>query len=376
MFKNYFTLIAFVIFSGNCLSIKAQTQPLNIVTTAVPFLRILPDARGGGMGDIGVATSPDANSSFWNVAKTPFATSNGAIAVNYTPWLRGSNIKDIYLASVAGYYQLDDRQAITGSFRYFSLGSIQFTDEMGNNLNSYRPNEYSFSAGYSRKLSEKLAVGIALRYIHSNLASGTLNGQSYKAGSSVAGDISVFHDGTSGMTKSGFNWGATVTNLGSKISYTSNADEKNYIPANLGLGVAYTKIIDEDTKISFGLDVNKLLVPTPPKLSGSSTSADSMAIINYRNKGVISGVFNSFDDIKGQISGGAEFTYQHLALRAGYFYEAPSKGDRKYFTVGAGINLSMFAFDFSYLIPTGSTIANSPLQNTVKTSLLFNLTKK
>lgn len=376
MLKNYFTLISFIILSGKIINVAAQTKSLNIVTTAVPFLRISPDARAGGMGDVGVAISADANASFWNTAKLPFADKKAGIGVSYIPWLRGSNIKDIYLTSLAGYYQLDNTQAISGSLKYFSLGNIQFTDEMGNDLSSYRPKEFAIDAGYSRKLSEKLGLGIALRYIHSSLANGSYNGQTYKAGSAVAGDISLFHDGTTGMSRSGLNWGISITNLGSKISYTSDADQKNFLPTNLGLGVAYTNIIDEETSITFGIEANKLLVTKPPQLSGSSTSSDSVAIATYRRKGVLSSVFNSFNNISGQIAVGAEFTYQVLSIRGGYSYEPPSEGNRRSFTLGAGVKFSVFGLNFSYLIPTGSTIANSPLQNTLRTSLLFDLNKK
>ena len=374
MFKNYFTLIAIVIFTGKFINVEAQTKPLNIVTTAVPFLRISPDARAGGMGDVGIATSPDANSSFWNIAKTPFAKNKAAIGVTYTPWLRNLGLRDVYLTSLAGYYQLDETQSISSSLKYFSLGDIQFNDEMGNDLNSYRPREFSFDAGYSRKLSDKLALGIAVRYIHSNLANGSYGGQTYKAASAVAADISLFHDGTSGMTSSGLNWGLTVTNLGSKISYTNDANRKDYLPANMGLGVAYTKVYNEDTKLTLGIDVNKLLVPIPPQLSGSNTSADSAAISNYRNKGVLNSVFNSFNAGPGQLAAGAEIMFQNLlVLRTGYFYESPKYGDRRFFTVGAGLNMQRVTTNFSFLIPSGNNSARSPLQNTLRIGLAINL---
>ena len=376
MYKNYFTLILFIFFSVSFISVNAQTKPLNIVTTAVPFLRIPSDARSGGMGDVGIATSPDANASLLNNSKTPFANNKGGIGFTYTPWLRGLGLQDVYLGTVAGYYQLDETQAISGSLKYFSLGNIQFTDEMGNNLNSTRPNEYSFDAGYSRKLSDKLALGIALRYIHSNLASGSYNGQSYKAASAVAGDISLFHDGTSGMSTSGLNWGVTITNLGSKISYTNDANRKDYLPANLGVGLAYTKVFSEDSKVTFALDVNKLLVPTPPQLSGSGTSSDSTAIANYRSKGVINSVFNSFDDGPGQFAGGIEFMYQNqFALRGGYFHESEVKGGRKFFTAGVGLHYNMFGVNFSYVIPSGNYAVHSPLENTFHTTMTINFNK-
>jgi len=379
-------LIAMAILAGNAISVHAQTNSINVVTTAVPFLRISPDARSGGMGDVGIATTPDANSSFWNQAKIPFALSKAAIGVSYTPWLKGLGLNDVYLASLAGYYQLDETQAISASLRYFSLGNIQFTDALGNDLNSYRPREFGFDVGYSRKLSDKLGLGIALRYINSSLANGTYNGQSYKPGSAVAGDISLFHDGTgSDPNASGLNWGIALHNLGSKISYTNDATQKDYIPANLGIGVAYTKVFDETSKATFGLDINKLLVPTPPLITGN-TSTDLANIAKYRNTGVLSSWVSSFGDAPGgfseelrevQVSLGAEYMYNNqFAFRAGYFYEAPTKGNRQYFTIGAGINYNMYGLNFSYLIPSGGGVNRNPLANTIRFSLIFNLDKE
>ncbi len=384
--KQRLKLIALSIITIITLTANAQTNSINVVTTAVPFLRISPDARSGGMGDVGIATAPDANSSFWNQAKIPFALSKASIAVSYTPWLKGLGLTDVYLASVAGYYQLDENQAISSSLRYFSLGNIQFTDALGNDLSTYRPREFGFDVGYSRKLSDKLGLGIALRYINSSLASGTFNGQSYKAGSAVAGDISLFHDGTgSDPNASGLNWGITLHNLGSKISYTNDATQKDYIPANLGIGIAYTKVFDETSKATFALDINKLLVPTPPVITGN-TSTDSANVAKYRNKGVVSSWVSSFGDAPGggseelkevQVSLGAEYMYNNqFAFRAGYFYEAPTKGNRQYFTIGAGINYSMIGINLSYLIPSGGGVNRNPLANTVRFSLIFNLDKE
>ncbi|MEO6456031.1 MAG: type IX secretion system outer membrane channel protein PorV [Ginsengibacter sp.] len=380
-----FAALAFLI--GSSCTLIAQTNRINVVTSAVPFLRISPDARSGGMGDVGIATAPDANSSFWNQGKIPFAVSKAAIAVTYTPWLKGLDLNDVYLASLAGYYQLDELQSISGSMRYFSLGNIQFTDAYGNDLNTFRPREFSIDAGYARKLSDNLGLGIALRYINSSLASGTYGGQSYKPGSAVCADLSIFHDGTASHEDgSGFNWGATLTNLGTKISYSNDATQKDYIPANLGLGIAYTKVFDETSKATFALDVNKLLVPTPPLFSDAgSTAEDSIKLLKYHNQGVVSSWFSSFGDAPGgfaeevkefQVSVGAEYMYNNqFALRAGYFYEAPTKGDRKYFTLGVGLNYNMFGLNFSYLIPSGSGVNRNPLSNTLRFSLIFNLDK-
>ena len=380
-------LIALAICTVGIINANAQTvNSINVVTTAVPFLRISPDARSGGMGDIGIATAPDANSSFWNQAKIPFAVSKSAISVSYTPWLKGLGLSDVYLAAAAGYYQLDETQAISGSLRYFSLGNIQFTDAQGNDLSQGKPREFAIDAGYSRKLSDNLGLGISLKYINSSLASGSYGGGPvYKPGSAVAGDISLFHDGTGGNADgSGLNWGIALHNLGSKISYTNDATQKDYIPANLGIGIAYTKVFDETSKATFGLDLNKLLVPTPPVITGN-VSTDSANIAKYRNQGVLGSWVKSFTDAPGggseeikeiQFSLGAEYVYNNqFAFRAGYFYEAPTKGNRQYFTVGAGINYDVFGLNFSYLVPSGNGVNRNPLANTIRFSLIFNLDK-
>ena len=369
-------LTALVMLLGGAFSVaNAQTTTnINVVTTAVPFLRISPDARSGAMGDVGIATSADANSNFWNLAKTPFATNKAGVAATYTPWLKDLGLNDVYLASLAGYYKLDESQALSASVRYFSLGSIQFTDNLGNDISKFRPREFAVDLGYSRKLSSKLALGVALRYINSNLATGTINGSSYKAGSSVAGDLHLFHNGAK-ENGEGFNYGVTLSNLGAKISYTSDATQKDFIPANLGLGGAYTKVFDESNKLTFAIDINKLLVPTPPKVT------DSAGLANYRKTGVVSSWFKSFGDAPGKfseeiqeltLSAGAEYWYNNqFALRAGYFYEHPNKGNRKYFTVGAGLKYNMFGLNFSYLLPQGSGVNRNPLSNTLRFSLVF-----
>jgi hypothetical protein len=362
----------------------AQTQSINVVTTAVPFLRISPDARSGGMGDVGIATSPDANASFWNLAKIPFAQSKTSVSATYTPWLRGLGLNDVYLAALAGYYKLDDQQALASSIRYFSLGNIQFTDAAGNDWGSARPREFSIDLGYSRKLSDKLGLGVALRYINSNLTGGgVVNGSTnYKAGNAVAGDVSIFHNGTSDAS-GGWNWGVAVSNLGSKIAYTEDINNKDYIPANLGVGVAYTKVFDEDNRVQFAIDINKLLVPTPPlPTEPSDPTQDSVNLVKYRGYGVMQSWFQSFSDGGNEFkelmfSVGAEYSYQdQFMFRAGYFYEDKTKGNRKYFTLGAGIKYNVFGLNFSYLIPSGNGVNRNPLSNTLRFSLLFDLDKE
>ena len=370
-------IAAILLLSVFTINADAQANRLNVVTTAVPFLRISPDARTGGMGDLAMAISPDANSGFFNLAKIPFNESKGAIGVTYTPWLKDLGLNDVYLASLAGYYKFDELQAINGSIRYFSLGNIQFTDNLGNDLNRFNPREFGIDIGYSRKLSEKMGIGVSLKYIYSNLAGGTAtNGSNYKAGTAVAGDLGFYYDAKS-AGGSGWAFGAAMTNLGSKIAYTDNADQKDFIPANLGLGTTYTKVIDEQNKITFGLDINKLLVPTPP------AEGDQAALDAYRKKSVVGSWFSSFNDAPDgfseelkefQISIGGEYWYNNqFAFRAGYFYEDKTKGNRKYFTLGVGIKYNIFGLNFSYLLPSGSGVNRNPLSNTLRFSLLFDL---
>jgi hypothetical protein len=364
-----------MLLAGSATATKAQSDPINVVTSAVPFLRISPDARAGGMGDVGIATAADASSGFWNLAKTPFAKDKMSITASYTPWLSDLKLNDVYLASLAGYYQLDETQAISASLRYFSLGNIQFTDFSGNQLQSFRPREFAFDAGYSRKLSSKMGLGVALRYISSDLAGGSVNGVTYKKGTAIAGDIHWYYKGTN-AEGNGFDYGATLSNLGSKISYTSDASQKDYIPANLGLGMAYNKKFDADNKITFALDINKLMVPTPP------SATDSASLVDYRSKGVVSSWFSSFGDAgkdelkEATIAVGSEYWYKdQFAFRAGYFYENKIKGDRRYFTLGAGLKYNMMGLNFSYLLPTGSGVNRNPLSNTLRFSLVYNMGK-
>jgi len=365
-----------MLLAGSVTATQAQTNPINVVTSAVPFLRISPDARAGGMGDVGIATAADASSGFWNLAKTPFAKDKMSITASYTPWLSDLKLNDVYLASLAGYYQLDETQAISASLRYFSLGNIQFTDFSGNQLQSFRPREFAFDAGYARKLSSKMGLGVALRYISSDLAGGSVNGVTYKKGTAIAGDIHWYYKGTN-AEGNGFDYGATLSNLGSKIAYTSDANQKDYIPANLGLGMAYNKKFDADNKITFALDINKLMVPTPP------SATDSASLVDYRSKGVVSSWFSSFGDAgkdelkEATIAVGSEYWYKdQFAFRAGYFYENKIKGDRRYFTLGAGLKYNMMGLNFSYLLPTGSGVNRNPLSNTLRFSLVYNMESK
>lgn len=372
-----FFVMLFLTFSGPRLFAQDPPPRLNVVTTAVPFLRISPDARAGSMGELSLATAPDASSSYFNLGKVPFNTSVGGVNLTYTPWLK-KLVNDVYLASLSGYYKLADDEAISASFRYFSLGSIQLTDAFGNNLNSVNPREFGIDLAYSRKLSDRLGLGVGLKYIYSNLAQGVAG---YKAGNSVAGDLGLYYAGHSELGE-GWAFGAALTNLGAKIGYSDNADEKDFIPANLGVGTTYTKVFDESNKLSFGVDINKLLVPTPPQfVNDPPTGEDTARLEAYRNKAVIGSWFSSFGDAPDgfseelkefQISTGLEYTYNNqFAFRAGYFYENKYKGNRQYFTVGVGVKYNVFGLNFSYLAPSGSGISQNPLSNTLRFSLVF-----
>ena len=377
--KRKFQLLAF--FCGSLLganTVQSQTGSINIVSTAVPFLRISPDARAGGMGDMSIAATPDANAAFWNLAKIPFAKNRDAVAVNYTPWLKDLGLSDVYLASLAAYHKLSDESAISTSLRFFSLGNIQLTDFSGNILNNIRPSEFSVDLGYSRILNNKLSLGVAIRYINSRLVIGDVGtGVVYRAGTSVAGDVSLFYHGVD-ESGAGLNWGLSLSNLGAKIGYTNDARNKDFIPANLGVGVTYNFVMDENNRLMFGLDINKLLVPVVPPATGVYAT-DSASLANYRSTGVLASWFKSFNDGTNQLNSlqaslGAEYAYNdQFFVRAGYFYEDKSRGNRQYFSVGAGFSMDAFQVNLSYLVPSGSGITRNPLSNTIRVGLLFNI---
>ncbi|MBN9485382.1 MAG: hypothetical protein BGO70_02920 [Bacteroidetes bacterium 43-93] len=363
---------------------------VNTVTTAVPFLRISPDARSGAMGDVGIALSPDANAQYWNVAKLPFATKNYGISATYTPWLKDI-VPDIFLAYLSGYAKFGEKtpQTISASLRYFSLGEINYTDINAQSLGTGKPNEFSLDVGYSRQLSPYLSTGLSFRYIHSAIATGLAAGTTsidYKPGNAFAADLGIYYTKTKEIDefrKSNFSFGAVITNLGSKISYSSTRSD--FIPINLGLGAAYTYQMDEYNKLTFALDVNKLMVPTPQDSVGTMSNNMGELYHYIPNKSVASGVLGSFSDAPGgfseelrefQVSLGAEYWYQNqFAVRAGYFYEDKTKGDRKYFTCGLGVRYNIFNLNFAYLVPSGSGINRNPLSNTFRFSLMFEFDK-
>ncbi len=377
-----FSTILSLIFSFTILSqlnaqnsgiISGQDTSRRVITTAVPFLTIAPDPKSGAMGDVGVATAPDANSTYWNPAKLAFANQKAAVAFSFTPWLT-KYVDDMSLSYLTGFYKLDNNQALGLSMTYFDLGDIELTDGSGGSLGSFNPREFAISATYSRKLSEKFSLGISGRFIHSNLSGNITTSPTTdpKPGTSIAADIGIYHNSQITFMKkqSLLSYGASISNIGSKITYNS-ADEEDFIPTNLKLGGALSTFLDPYNKVTFALDFNKLLVPTPQP-DGSE-----------RDKGVLEGMFSSFGDAPNgfseelqeiMISTGLEYEYKEtFALRAGYFYENENKGNRQYFTFGAGFQVKKIEFNFSYLIPQ---FQDHPLAETLRFGMIVDLSPK
>ena len=350
-------------------------QEKNFISTGLPIILVAPDAISGGMGDVGAATTPDAYSAHWNNAKFAFIDGTAGAYTTYTPWLRKLMVGDMNLFYLAGYYRINSRSTAAASLTYFTLGDVDNTDIEGNKIMTMHPNEFTIDATYALKVTDNLSLGATGRFLRSDLTNGvTLTGDdntTTQAANSLAADIGLYYQQSIDETQD-FALGAFISNLGAKLSYSEDDNTKEFLPSNLRLGGRYTNKIDEYNKISVMLDLNKLLVPTPPLRDDTEAWAD------WRNTGVIAGALQSFNDAPGglqeelqeiQVSAGAEYWYSEtFAVRAGYFYEHANKGGRQYATVGVGIRYSYFSGDFSYLIPT-TTISTNSLANTVRVSI-------
>ena len=378
MIKNRLLAVisAIILLLPAAIPVSAQDGALRIPQTVVPFLTIAPDSRAGAMGDVGVATTPDIYSMHWNPAKYAFIDGKGGIGISYSPWLR-TLVPDINLAYLGGYYRLDDKQVLSATLLYSNLGDIPFTDNFGNEQLVFRANEFSLDAAYSRKLNEHLSAGIAFRFIYSNLTGGYTDGiTETKPGLSFASDISLYYVNTLDLfDKDGeISFGTNMSNIGTKMSYTDSRDP-DFIPMNLRLGTSYYLSMDNFNKIGLSLDLNKLLVPTPPIMD---IATGEILEGKDPNVAVPVAIFQSFIDAPGgfkeemneiTISAGLEYLYNNqFAIRGGYFHENASKGNRKYFTAGAGIMLNVFSLDFAYLMPLA---VNHPLARTLRFSLSF-----
>ncbi len=353
----------------------AQNDP-NVVTTAVPFLLISPDARAGGMADQGVATTPDANSVMWNTAKLTFIDKQSGLSLSYSPWLENL-VSDVNIATLAGYSKLNSRSAVTFNLRYFSLGDVTFrksAEELGY---KFAPNEFNLTGGYALKLSRRLSAGINIKYIRSQLTDGAANDgfTDTQPGNAVATDISAFYKSAQ-FDLSGkdayLTGGINIANIGGKIKYSDSQDQSQFLPANMRLGAGLHVDIDNYNSMSFSFETMKLLVPTQPIRVG-----DQIISGKDPNVGVVEGIFQSFTDSPDgesefqefTFSLGAEYWYKNqFAFRGGFFYEDEIKGNRQYATLGAGLKLEMASLDVSYLIPTSSQ-AFSPLSGTLRFSI-------
>lgn len=370
---------------------------LNTITTAVPFLMIAPDSRSGAMGDVGVALSPDAYSMHWNPAKMAFIDGEVVYGLSYAPWLR-QLVDDMNLAYVSSVRRLNDRQAYGVAMRYFSLGNITFTDDVGSMIRDFQPAELSLDGGFSQKFTDKFSGGFSARFIHSNLTGGTsVQGADSKPGISVAADLSMYYVNDRadwGNSDGIFSLGVNMSNLGAKMSYTETA-ARDFIPSNLRIGSAYEALLDDYNSITLSLDLNKLLVPTQPVYGFDSITGQYIASGQDPNVGVTTGLVQSFYDAPGivlfdedgtpevvpgsrwreevrEINIGTGFEYNFadvFAFRTGYFFEHFSKGNRQFITLGAGVKYTVFTVDFSYLI---STTQQNPLANTLRFSLSMN----
>ena len=367
-------------------SSKQLAGQQNVVTTMVPFLTITPDSRSGGMADVGVAISPDANSIHWNMSKLSFADKKSGLGISYAPWLR-SLVPDVQFSYLSAYNKVGKNGVIAGSFRYFSLGNINFTDFQGDPLGSFNPNEFALDGGYSTRLSDNFSVGVALRFIRSNIAGvRQLNGISTRPGIAGAGDINMYYTKKTEINDkpARVSFGANIQNIGSKMTYT-NREQRDFIPMNLKFGGALDLEIDDYNRVVFAADINKLLVPTRPFYLKKANGQDSTDANGNRvfiggdpNVPVIQGLFQSFSDAPGGFqeelreynwSIGVEYWYnKKFAARAGYFNEPETKGNRKYLTFGFGVRYKVIGIDAAYLVPFQQ---RHPLANQLRFSMLF-----
>lgn len=355
----------------------------NPVNTSVTSQMIAPDARAAGMGDVGVATDPDVNSQYWNPAKYPFCISRAGVSLNYTPWLR-QLVSDMDLAYLSGYYRIGDYSAVSASLRYFSLGEVMTNYDSTTGLSdgmTINPYEMSFDVAYSLMLSEKFSIAAAVRWIYSDLTYNYTDDTS--PGSAFAADIACYYNNyiNIGARECQLGIGLNISNIGSKITFGGSEDSE-FIPTNMRLGFALMVPIDEFNRFTIAADANKLLVPTYPKLEDgeSSEAYDQRVQKEYYDVSSISGIFKSFGDAPGGFkeelqeinwSVGAEYVYNDkFTLRAGYHHESENKGNRKYFTVGAGFRMSAFSLDCGYVIATAKS---NPLDQTLRFTLGFDM---
>lgn len=376
-------------FTGNAMAQYnnnvATGQSNNYIHTGIPILQIAPDAISGALGDAGAAYEPNAYSAHWNNAKLAFAPMDMSISTTYTPWLRklDSEMNFLYLGA---YKRINKRSTVGASLTYFTLGKIDHTDDQGNLRGEFRPNEFAIDVTYSMKLSDYMALGATARFIHDDLTQGLeVEQMTTKPANGLAADVGLYYQ--QDIDKNQQVAGAlTISNLGSKLSYSDDDTENEFLPANLRIGGRYTYEVDEYNKINVLIDLNKLLVPTPPLWNSSDSTWSGLYdnLTDYNQTSSVMGALQSFYDAPGgfgeelreiSLSLGAEYWYSNaFAARLGYFYEHKTKGARQYLTLGVGFRAKRLEFDFSYLVPT-SNFSNNPLANTLRVSLTYNIDK-
>ena len=376
---------------------------MNSITTSMPFLSINPDTRSGGMGDAGTALSPTCFSSFWNTAGTVFSEKDNEVGIAFIPWLRQLNLTDMNLSYISGFKKIGERQAFTAGLRYFSLGTITFTNDKGDKLRDDKPSEFELLGGYAFKLTDRLSIGLNGKFVYSNLTGGQIvQGAQTKAGIAGGADISLMYQNQDlkfGDKEASYNFGLTINNIANKVSYSPNG-QGDFVPINLKIGNAFTSFIDKYNAVTVSLDLQKLLVPTPPIYN---TSRTQLIAGKENNVGVVAGMLQSFYDAPGQIAmdgtdtlfnvdntaqivkgsvfkeelreinigTGIEYDYNKtFAVRGGYFHESATKGNRQFFTFGVGLKYQMLQIDLSYI---ATLQRNNPLANTVRYSVRFNL---
>ncbi len=374
--RQFIALLVLILLTFTCPVLLNAQEKNNPITTTVPFLLIAPDARAGALGDAGVSSSPDVYSQHWNPAKYPFTNNDMGVSLSYNPWLK-KLVNDISLTYLTGYKKFNENQVLSASILYFTLGSITFTNDLGTPIGDYKPNEFSVDLAYSRLLTDNLSAGIAGRFINSNLTQGQNVGTTAtRPGRSVAADISVYYTKKIKISKqkdATIAAGLNISNIGAKMSYTESKLKRDFIPTNLRIGPSISFDIDQYNSLAFMIDFNKLLVPTPPVYDSDSTILGKSTDV-----GIVTGMFQSFSDapygFKEEMheimySFGVEYWYnKQFALRGGYFHENKFKGNREYFTLGAGLKYNVFGLNFAYLIPVEQ---RNPLENTLRFSLLL-----
>lgn len=381
--KYSYTIMLFTSILATGIRLSAQKATQRPPNVGASFLMVNPDARSGGVGDACTGLSPDANSLFSNAAKIMFAGDWG-VSASYSPWMWELNNNRSNMAYVSGYKTFNNTEGLGVSMKYFNYGSVTFRDDNGTVLQDYNPKEFAIDAAYARKLGQHMSLALGIRYIRSQLGQGNYNSIQQKPASGVAGDISYYYQNSVDKLDFGnrYCFGVSITNIGTKLQYSDDNNRKSFLPMNLRIGGGYTFVHTQDHEFTVSVDINKLLVPTPPLYALDSNGIETDQILKGKdpNRGVVDAMFSSFGDAPGgfheelrefTIGSGIEYAYrQAFFVRAGYFYEHPNKGYRQHFSSGLGLRVSNLELDIAYLMPVGESLVQ---KRTLKFSLVYNI---